>query len=104
MGDLSLCKVGSMRVLGGRIVASWRSAHGFGQNAGFGAARLVNGVAGARRGADRPKNFNRSPAPAVFVRVFCCSFFYCVEVCRWVRLYRRVPELQVGPRGFGASV
>lgn len=30
--------------------------------------------------------------------------FYCVAVCRWVRLYRRVLELQVGPRGFGASV
>ena len=30
--------------------------------------------------------------------------FYCAAACQWVRLYRRVLELQVGPRGFGASV
>ena len=39
--------------------------------------------------------------------IFGCPpsvFFYCLAVFRWVRLYRRVLELQVGPRGFGASV
>ena len=30
--------------------------------------------------------------------------FACVAVCIWVALNRRVPELQVGFRGFGASV
>ena len=30
--------------------------------------------------------------------------FACVAVCMWVALNRRVPELQVGFRGSGASV